>query len=127
MAHRIRPIGRRDSARTLLGQRARRALGYTHGLTIRPEIGETALRVSIWSPRDLQDVYDHVGGGTVTARPVEQTLTDGTTYASIEIALTIQVPGLGVVTAFAEWNPADELYAFALPVIRAASAPAGTR
>ncbi|WP_369778853.1 hypothetical protein [Streptomyces sp. R33] len=126
MTNRIRPLGRRDSARALLARRARRALGLPGTLDIHPEHGETPLRISLWSVRELQDAYTHVGGGAVTAQQVERAV-DNISYTAIEITLTTRIPGLGTVQAFTEWTPASEAYALTLPVIQALGAPAGLR
>lgn len=119
MTNRIRPLGRRDSARTLLGQRARRALGLRR-TTIDTLLGETALHISIWSPRELQDIYDH-RGGNITAQQVQRTYSDGSTHTLTEVILTARIPGLGTVTAATDWDQACpyETGMAELPIIRA--------
>lgn len=121
MTHRTQPLGRRDSARTLLGQRARRALGLPRGLSIHPEHGETALHISLWSPRELQDAYDHAGTGTITAEQVQRTYSDGSTHTITEVTLTARITGVGTVTAATDWDPACpyETAMAELPIIRA--------
>lgn len=118
MRNRIRPLHRRDSARTLLGQRARRALGF-HSTSIQTHLGETALHLSIWSPRELQDIYD-LRGGTITGHLVLEPRTDGTVAEITRVTLTIRIPGLGTVTAACDWdhNDPDENDMRHVPIIR---------
>lgn len=127
MSNRIRPIGRRDSARTLLGQRARRALGL-RGTRIATHLGETALHISVWSPRELQDIYDH-RGGTITGRTVLEPRYDGTVAEVTRVTLTVRIPNLGTVTAACDWDhtdPAEDDMRH-VPVIRGLLASAGAR
>ncbi|MFE6079996.1 hypothetical protein [Streptomyces virginiae] len=127
MPNRIRPLQCRDSARTLLGQRARRALGL-RGTTIAAHLGETALHISVWSPRELQDIYDH-RGGTITTQQVQRTDSDGGTHTLTEITLTARIPGLGLVTAATDWDQHSpyETAMTQIPIIRGLLASAGTR
>ncbi|MGP3684133.1 hypothetical protein ACTVZO_05365 [Streptomyces sp. IBSNAI002] len=127
MRNRIRPLHHRDSARTLLGQRARRALGL-RGTAIAHHLGETALHINVWSPRELQDIYDH-RGGTITSRTILEPLFDGTLAEFTRVTLTIRIPSLGTVTASCDWdhNDPDEDDMRAVPVIRGLLASAGTR
>ncbi|MGW1938980.1 hypothetical protein [Streptomyces goshikiensis] len=127
MSHRIRPIGRRDSARTLLGERARRALGL-RWTRIDHHLGETALHLSIWSPRELQAIYDR-RGGTITGRTILETCGDGTVAELTRVTLTVRVPGLGTITAATDWdhNDPDETDMRQVPIIRGLLAPTSAR
>ncbi|MFD5509134.1 hypothetical protein ACFWIB_15335 [Streptomyces sp. NPDC127051] len=127
MPNRIRPLQCRDSARTLLGQRARRALGL-RGTRIDHLLGETALHISIWSPRELQDIYDH-RGGTITGRTILEPRIDGTVAELTRVTLTVRIPNLGTVTAACDWdhNDPDEDDMRQVPVIRGLLASAGAR
>nr|WSX48873.1 hypothetical protein OG409_07885 [Streptomyces sp. NBC_00974] len=127
MTNRIRPTIRRDSAHTLLGERARRALGL-HVTKISTHLGETALHVNVWSPRELQDIYDR-RGGTITSRVIEETTSDGTVVPLTRVTLTVRIPSLGTITASTDWdhNDPDEDAMRQVPVIRGLLAPAGTR
>ncbi|MFJ5804845.1 hypothetical protein [Streptomyces sp. NPDC093093] len=118
MTNRIRPLGRRDSARALLGQRARRALGF-HSTSIQTHLGETALHLSIWSPRELQDIYD-LRGGTITGRLVLEPRLDGTVAEITRVTLTIRIPNLGTISAACDWdhNDPDEDAMRQVPIIR---------
>jgi hypothetical protein len=89
------------------------------GLPFRtPNADENAACLSVWSIRELQDVYAR-NGGTVTARPVTRGgLSDGSTYDVTELVLTIDLGGLGTVTVVTDWDPVDEAHGFALPVVQ---------
>ncbi|MEU1445496.1 hypothetical protein [Streptomyces mirabilis] len=100
--------------------KVRAALGLRDA-KVRPEMGETATRVSRWSVRELDDSFARVGG-TVTAQQVQRTLPHGETYTVVEVTLVANVSGVGRVEAFTDWDPADETHGFALPVIRALAA-----
>lgn len=106
---------RRASER--LAAKVRTALGLAGFPAPVAEAGETERRVCVWSVRELQDVFARVGG-TVTARSVERTVSDGTTFTAREVTVTVTLPGVGEVQVFTDWDPADEGYGFALPVIR---------
>lgn len=99
------------------------ALGLHHSWKPCPEFGETATRFCVWSVRELQDVYARVGG-TVTAQQVERTLSDGDRYTITEVTVTVDIPDVGSVQVFTDWDPADEGYGYDLPVIRTAAAVA---
>lgn len=90
------------------------------GLPFRtPNADENPACLSMWSIRELQDIYAR-NGGTVVARPVTRGgLSDGSTYDVIEMVLTIDLGSLGVVAVVTDWDPADEAYGFALPVVQA--------
>lgn len=105
-------------ARAALASAVRTALGMP-AFAPRMEVGETETRISVWSVRELQDVFARVGG-TVTARQVERPFSCGT-FATTEVAITVDLPGLGEVEVFTDWDPADEQYATSLSVIRAAA------
>lgn len=118
MQHRTRaPHGltSRPTARTLLGIKVRRALGLRGTLAIQHD--ETATDVTVWDMRSLQDVYDRVGG-TVALTPVTRTTSDGTEYDIVEATLTTRLPGVAAARITTDWDPAGELYGYALPVVR---------
>ncbi|MFG2826081.1 hypothetical protein ACGFWI_01140 [Streptomyces sp. NPDC048434] len=96
----------------------REALGLAGLHVPRPELDETDTRICVWSVRELDDVHARTNG-TVTARQVERTTGDGSPYAVIEVTVTVDVPHVGPVEAFTDWEPATEFHGFALPVIRA--------
>lgn len=101
-----------------LALQVRTALGFRYiPRALGPEENPTCL--TVWSVRELQDVYAHVGG-TVTVRPVTR-LFDGGTYDVIEVVLSAELDGIGTVAVVTEWNPADEAHGFALPVIQAST------
>ncbi|MEU9498220.1 hypothetical protein [Streptomyces sp. NPDC048196] len=88
------------------------AMAYVPTGTPRIEIGETDTRRRVWSIRELDAVHTHSGGtGTVTARQIDQT--------TIEVTLAV-----GPVQVFTDWEPGEESYAAALPVIRALTSTA---
>lgn len=90
--------------------RVRTALGLSAGQP-RREIGETETRLCLWSQLELNDLYERTGG-TVTE-------------TGQEITLTIDVPGIGTVTAVTEW--CDDLAKYGardtLPLMRALDRP----
>lgn len=106
-----------------LNAHLRNALGLRHLHAPRPELGETSTRLCVWSVRELDAIHGHASG-TVTARQVERTITDGSPYTVIEVTVTVDVPNVGPVEVFTDWEPAAELYGLALPVIRALSGAA---
>jgi hypothetical protein len=69
-------------AETQLAAQIHRALGFRYiAPTLSPH--ESATCVTVWSCRELDDVYARVGG-TVTARPVTRRTSDGDHYDVIE-------------------------------------------
>ncbi|MCZ1006357.1 hypothetical protein [Streptomyces lydicus] len=101
----------------------RDALGLTRLHIPRPELDETDTRICVWSVRELDDVHARTNG-IVTARQVERTAGDGSPYAVIEVTVSVDVPHVGPVEAFTDWEPAAEVHGFALPLIRALTAGA---
>ncbi|MFF8901692.1 hypothetical protein ACF082_29895 [Streptomyces lydicus] len=83
----------------------------------RPELGETTTRRCVWDVRELDTLYARVGG-TVTARQVERDYGGGT-FSTTEVTLAVPTPDGAVVEVFTDWEPAAEVYALDLPVIRA--------
>ncbi|MGW1071538.1 hypothetical protein [Streptomyces sp. NPDC002537] len=106
-------------AEAALAARVRAALGMPDYGPPRPDMDETATRILVWSVRELQDVYDRVGG-TVTRQPVERTLSDGTSYSAYEITVAVTLPAIGRVQIFTDWAPEDGCHH--LPVMQAISA-----
>lgn len=80
-----------------------------------PGLGESATRVSVWDVTVLQAVMDQVDG-TLTAREIEHPLSTGTTHRVTEITLTTELPGIGTVEVFTDWEP--EHTAAELPILR---------
>lgn len=99
-----------------IAAQVRAALGRPNALVTEP--GESDTRVSVWSVRELEDLFARFGG-TVTASPAVRLLSDGTTFEVIEVATSFDLPDLGPVEVFTDWVPADEAYALHLPVIQA--------
>ena len=99
-----------------------KALGFRYGWKPRPDFDETVTRVCVWSVRELDTMFARVGG-TVTAQQVERTLSDGDTYTVTEVTITVDLPGIGTIEVFTDWDPADEGYGYDLPVIRAIQMP----
>ncbi|GGU13185.1 hypothetical protein [Streptomyces violascens] len=102
---------------TDLAARVRTALGLKGNPAIDTAAGETETRLGLWSVRELDHLYARVGG-TVTGRLVELPFSEGT-FPAIEITITVDLPGVGTAQAFTDWVPADEPYAFALPLLAA--------
>lgn len=99
---------------TTLAATVRAALGLRRRAVLD---AETETRISVWDIRHLNDVFTRVGG-TAAAREVQRILSDGTTtYTVTEVTITAELPGIGAVEAFTDWDPADESHAFTLPVI----------
>lgn len=99
-----------------LATQVRTALGRPNALVTEP--GESDTRVSVWSVRELEDLFARFGG-TVTASPAVRLLSDGSTFGVIEVTATFDLASLGPVQVFTDWVPADEAYALRLPVIQA--------
>jgi hypothetical protein len=110
-------VANRKAAAAALAAKVRAFLGLPVTYPApRPDFDETETRVSVWDVRQINDVYTHVGG-TVTAREVECTLSDDTTYTVIRVTVTVDLAGVGEVEVFTDWDPTDEAHGFALPVI----------
>jgi hypothetical protein len=92
------------------------ALGLKPRITLTPD--ETDTRVSMWDIRDLDAVFTRVGG-TVTTRQVEHVTSCGTPYTVTEVTVTTDLPGIGAVEVFTDWDPAGETIGFNLPLLRA--------
>lgn len=107
------------AAEAALVSTVRNALGLPGYGPPRPEAGETPTRVSMWSVRELQDVYARVGG-TVTIRQVERPYSCGT-FTTHEITVTVTLPDVGEVQVFTDWDPEEGC--LDLPVIQALTAP----
>ncbi|GAA3153749.1 hypothetical protein ACFQ0X_43965 [Streptomyces rectiviolaceus] len=81
-----------------------KALGFRHGWTPDPLLGETATRITRWSQYELNAVYERVGG-TVTTRPVQRSIDGGdTAWPATEITLTVDLPGIGTVRLYTDWD-----------------------
>jgi hypothetical protein len=104
----------RARAEAELGARVRAALGLP-GYPAAEGDGETARRVSMWSQDELNAVYERVGG-TVTARTVKRT-GSCSTWEATEITVTVDLPGIGRVEAFTDWD--EESGGRDLPLMRA--------
>ncbi|MFE6885846.1 hypothetical protein [Streptomyces sp. NPDC057702] len=100
-----------------LAQRTRTALGLPAAPLPRVEFGESATCLMTWSVRELDHLYGQTGG-TVT---VVETEIAGTLHLVVETMLS-EVPG--PVRLFIDWTPAEEVYGFALPVVRDATTTA---
>lgn len=97
----------------------RAALGLADYWRPRADLGETATRVSMWSQRELNAVYESVGG-TVTTRQVRRSTFGGeSTWTATEITLTVHLPGTGSVKVFTDWD--EETGGRDLPLMRAIS------
>lgn len=93
------------------------ALGFRSGWTPRTYLGETTTHIHEWTQRELNSVYERVGG-TVTTRQVERTACDGdTTWAATEITLTTDIPGVGYIEVVTDWD--EETGGRDLPLMRA--------
>lgn len=80
-----------------LAAKVGKALGFRSGWQPRAYLGETATYLLVWSQMELNDLFLRVGG-TVTARQVERSTSDGSaTWTATEITLTVVVPGVGPV------------------------------
>lgn len=79
-------------------------LGLRRGWKPNAHLGETATHITMWTQRELNAVYERVGG-TVTTRQVERTACDGdVTWDATEITLTTEVPGVGYVEIVTDWD-----------------------
>ena len=76
--------------------KVRAALGFTPGWQPDRHLGETATHLTTWSQMELNDLYERVGG-TVSARQVERSTSDGTTWTATEVTVTVHVEGVGPV------------------------------
>lgn len=110
------------AAATALAAEVRAALGLRDH-RIHTHLDETATRVTLWSARELNALFARVGG-TVTARPTERPLSDGSTYTFTEVTVSVDLPGIGIVEAVTDWDPAAEPNAAQLPVLHALPAAA---
>ncbi|NUT24324.1 MAG: hypothetical protein HOV77_34660 [Hamadaea sp.] len=102
------PLAARDAMRRLelalttpdaaTVEKVRVALGYRPGWKPDAYLGETATYLMVWSQVELNEIFERVGG-TVTTRQVERSIDGGeSTWTATEIALTVDVPGVGPVT-----------------------------
>jgi hypothetical protein len=104
----------RARAEAELSTRVRKALGL-RGYPHADGNGETARRVAMWSQEELNAVYERVGG-TVTARTVKRT-GSCSTWGATEITVTVDLPGIGTVEAFTDWD--EETGGRDLPLMQA--------
>lgn len=70
--------------------KARSAVGLP-AAPVRTELGETATRILVWSLREL-DAIAARQPGRLTRRQVTHTLSDGTTFETIEVTLAVRHP-----------------------------------
>jgi hypothetical protein len=78
-------------------EKVRAWLGFRPGWKPRPELGETATYLTVWSQMELNTIYEEVGG-TVTMRKAERTTSRGDiTWTATELTLTVHVDGVGPV------------------------------
>jgi hypothetical protein len=86
-----------------LAAKVRTVLGMT-GRRVAEEEGETARRVGVWTQRELNALYERVGG-TVTTRTAQRATHDGeTTWQTTEITVTVDLPDIGTVEIFTDWD-----------------------
>jgi hypothetical protein len=97
------------------------ALGYRTNSAPRAYLGETATYLTVWSQRELNDLYLRVGG-TVTLRQVERSTSDGSsTWTATEITLTVDIDGVGPVEVVTDIEDDPEHgYRTDLPVVAVA-------
>lgn len=107
-----------EAPNTALASKVRIALGLHRSWVPKPEFGETATRVSMWSQLELNAVFERVGG-TVTSRKVQRT-GSADTWTATEITVTVTLPGIGRVEAFTDWD--EDHGGHGLPVMRAIAA-----
>lgn len=86
-----------------MARRVQTALGFRHDWKPNTHLGETLTSLTAWTQRELNDLYERVGG-TVTVRPVVRTLPSCGTWPATEITLTIHVPGIGDVQIVTDWD-----------------------
>ncbi|MBL3664509.1 hypothetical protein JL475_00415 [Streptomyces sp. M2CJ-2] len=92
-------------ADSTLAARVRAALGMP-GRQMREDEGETARRVSMWSQYELNALYERVDG-TVTTRTVQRSTHGGeSTWEATEITVSVDLPGVGAVEIFTDWDEA---------------------
>lgn len=104
-----------------LAAKVGKTLGFHQGWKPRDYLGETATYITMWTQRELNDVYERVGG-TVTTRQVQRSACDGdVTWDAIEITLTVNLPGIGRVEIVTDWD--EDTGGHDLPVIRAIQMP----
>ncbi|MGQ4343550.1 hypothetical protein [Streptomyces sp. SAS_275] len=105
-----------------LAAKVGKALGFRGSYQPRADLGETATRYIVWSQVELNAVFERVGG-TVTARRVERSTSDGSsTWAATELTLTVNIPGVGPVQVITDLEEESAVYPTDLPVVRAAGA-----
>lgn len=91
----------RARAEAALSAKVRTALGLP-GYPPAEGEGETARRVGMWDQQHLNDVFERVGG-TVTTRAVQRA-GSCSTWAATEITVTVNLPGIGTVEVFTDWD-----------------------
>jgi hypothetical protein len=96
-----------------LAAKVGQAIGLRPGWQPRGSLGETPTVIYQWTQRELNDVFERVGG-TVTARKVERSTSAGT-WPATEITLTTEVPGVGPVRVVTDWD--EESGGHDLPVM----------
>ncbi|MFF3511544.1 hypothetical protein [Streptomyces sp. NPDC002573] len=105
----------RARAEADLSAKVRTALGLP-GYPPAEGDGETARRVGMWSQYELSAVFERVGG-TVTTRTVQRLASTGSTWEATEITVTVDLPGIGTVEVFTDWD--EESGGRDLPLIQA--------
>lgn len=109
----------RARAEANLATKVRDALGlHGYGQPV-TESGETARRVCMWDQDELNTVYERVGG-TVTTRTVQRTGST-TTWEATEITVTVNLPDVGTVEVFTDWE--EESGGRDLPLMQAIASP----
>jgi hypothetical protein len=99
-----------------LARRVRDALGLRHWKP-NADHGETETLIAMWSQRELNHLYERVGGA-VTTRQVERSTSDGSsTWTATELTLTVDLPGIGRVEAVTDWD--EDTGGRDLPVMQA--------
>lgn len=99
-ANRAKALANRDAH----ARRVRLALGLPNYPLPVASAGETATRLCIWDVKTLAPLYDRLGG-TVTSRQIERTYSDDSTETVTEITVTVDLPGIGTVELFTDWEP----------------------
>lgn len=96
--------------------------GFRSGWKPRPELGETATRLTAWSQVELNAIFERVGG-TATSREVQRSTSDGSsTWMAIELILTVNLPDIGPVQVSTDLEEESAVYPTNLPVVEAALA-----